>query len=70
MKNNLEILKEVKIELIRFKRKLEEAIVEESKNTKNECISPKLFASCKRSAMDLKNELTKLTQSSKYKWKS
>lgn len=64
---NIEILKEVKLELDRFKKKLDLAIKEQ--NEKNN-YSSRHFASAKRSAMDLKNELTKLTQSSKYKFSS
>lgn len=62
---NIEILREVKIELDRFKKKLDLAIKEQT-DTSN--YSSRHFASAKRSALDLKNELTKLTQSSKYKW--
>ena len=64
---NIDILKEVKIELDRFKKKLDLAIKEQTDNSN---YSSRHFASAKRSAMDLKNELTKLTQSSKYKWSS
>ena len=65
MKTNIEILKEVKIALNRFDKKLNKAIKEQSDE---KTYSRKDFASCKRGALDLKNELTKLTQSSKYKW--
>ena len=64
---NIEILKEVKIELDRFEKKLDLAIKEQTDNSN---YSSRHFARAKRSAMDLKNELTKLTQSSKYKWSS
>ena len=64
---NIEILKEVKVELDRFKKKLDLAIKEQ---TDNPNYSSRHFAGVKRSAMDLKIELTKLTQSSKYKWSS
>ena len=65
MKTNAQILLDVKIELTRFQKKLSKAILEQS-NEKNS--SHKQYASCKRGALDLKNELTKLTQDSKYKW--
>ncbi len=64
-KTELEILQEVELELERFSAKLKQAKIEQS--TPNNWSSQK-FASCKRAAMDLKNELTKLTQSSKYKY--
>lgn len=59
MVSNEQILKEIEIELKRFTKKLNEA--------KKDPESYK-FAACRRSALDLKVELTKLTQSSKYKW--
>jgi predicted RNA-binding protein with RPS1 domain len=62
---NIDILKEVKLELARFSKKLDLAIKEQS--DKNN-YSRKHYASSKRAALDLKNELTKLTQDSKYKW--
>jgi len=65
MKTKLEVLKEVESEFKRFKKKLESAIKEQS--TEDNC-SNKNYASCKRAALDLKNELTKLTQDSKYRW--
>ncbi len=64
--NNEMILSEVKIELERFTEKLKKALDRppgEINYTPN-----KEFAACKRAALDLKEELTKLTQSSKYKW--
>lgn len=61
---NLDILKEVKLELDRFTKKLNLAIKEQEQNQ----WAVKNFASAKRGAMDLKNELTKLTQRSKYKY--
>lgn len=65
MRKNIEILQEVEIELERFATKLKEAKVEQSLPNN---WSSKKFASCKRAAMDLKNELTKITQSSIYKY--
>lgn len=65
MKTNLEILTEVNTELMRFKKKLGEALAAAKDEYRS---SQKEFATAKRAAMDLKNELTKLTQSSKYKW--
>lgn len=66
MKSKLEVLKEVKQELDRFKKKLDLAIKEQSESI----LSNKHYASSKRSALDLKNELTKLTQDSKYRYNS
>ena len=65
MKKNIDILLEVQVELKRFAAKLELAI-KEQENSKNE--SSRCYASAKRAALDFKNELTKLTQDSKYKW--
>lgn len=64
-KENIEILKEVQTELGRFNQKLAFAITEQSTV---ENYSSRHFAAAKRAALDLKNELTKLTQSSKYKY--
>ncbi len=62
---NIVILKEVQFELERFKAKLEEAIKEQEVDN----VEPsKKMASAKRAALDLKNELTKLTQIQDYKW--
>ena len=61
---NIDILREVEQELKRFNKKLTLAIKEQSSDAK---YSSRHFASAKRGALDLKNELTKLTQSSKYK---
>lgn len=62
---NIDILKEVEQEVKRFNKKLVLAIKEQSNDAN---FSSRHFASVKRSAFDLKNELTKLTQSSKYKY--
>ncbi len=59
-KENIDILIEVQTEVTRFQEKLSKAIRNNYSN--------KHYASCKRGAFDLKNELTKLTQSSKYKY--
>lgn len=67
MKTNLEILDEVRIELTRFQEKLAKATKEALKYEESLSHSTE-FAACKRAALDLKRELTKLTQSSKYKW--
>ncbi len=64
-KNNIEILLEVNKELKRFKKKIHLAIIEQSESGN---YSSKNYAAAKRGAMDLKNELTKLTQASKYKY--
>lgn len=61
---DLGILREVEVELKRFTKTLKNAIKEKEENQWN----AKGFASAKRGAMDLKNELTKLTQSSRYKY--
>ena len=65
MKEKIEVLEEVKAELDRFKRKIDLAIKEQSEKSN---YSSRHYASAKRSALDLKNELTKLTQDSKYRW--
>lgn len=57
---NIDILREVKSELDRFKKRLELAI--------KDPYSRKNYAAAKRGALDLKNELTKLTQDCKYKY--
>lgn len=62
---NISILKEVQSELKRFTKKLDLAIKEQS--TPNS-YSNRKYAASKRAALDLKNELTKLTQDSKYKY--
>ena len=63
MIKNIDILNEVKAELDRFSKKLALAIDEQRDGD----VSPsKHYAAAKRSAIDLKNELTKLTQCSKY----
>ena len=65
MKEKIEVLKEVKAELDRFKIKIDLAIKEQSEKSN---YSSRHYASAKRGALDLKNELTKLTQDSKYRW--
>ena len=67
MKQKIDVLKEVAVELDRFKKKLALAIKEQSEKGN---YSNKHYASSKRSALDLKNELTKLTQDSKYRYSS
>lgn len=62
---NIDILKEVAVELDRFRKKLALAIKEQQGEYN---YSSKHYASAKRGALDLKNELTKLTQDSKYKY--
>jgi len=64
MIENIQILKEVSTELDRFKKKLALAIKEQSESN----YSSRNYAAAKRAALDLKNELTKLTQDSKYKY--
>ena len=58
------MLLEVEQELQRFQKRLTDAI----EDSKTDAYVSTKFASCKRSAMDLKKELTKITQSSKYLW--
>lgn len=65
MKEKVDVLKEVVVELDRFKKKLALALQEQSQK---EYSSNKHYAAAKRAALDLKNELTKLTQDSKYRW--
>jgi len=65
MKSNLETLREVEVELVRFNNKLALAIKEQSIVGN---YSSRHYAAVKRAALDLKNELTKLTQNSKYKY--
>ena len=62
----IEILQEVSRELKRFNKKLALAIEEQSKVDN---YSNRHYAASKRAALDLKNELTKLTQDSKFKVK-
>ena len=59
----LQILKGIAVELKRFNEKLNMAIVEQSQEGN---WSRKHYAASKRGALDLKNELTKLTQDSKH----
>ena len=67
MKEKIDVLKEVALELDRFKKKLALAIKEQSEKGNN---SSRQYAAVKRAALDLKHELTKLTQDSKYRWLS
>jgi len=67
MKEKIDILTEVAIELDRFRKKLIFAITEQSEKGN---YSNHHYAASKRAALDLKNELTKLTQDSKYRWSS
>ena len=66
MKEKIEVLKEISVELDRFRKKLALAIKEQSDSNN---FSSRHYAASKRSALDLKNELTKLTQDSKYRYK-
>lgn len=65
-KEKIEVLKEVQAELIRFQAKLALAIQEQSKEDN---WSNRHYAAAKRSALDLKMELTKLTQDAKYRYR-
>lgn len=65
--DNIEILKEVQTEIDRFSKKLKIAIKEQSVKDQ---YARKHYAAAKRGALDLKKELTKLTQDCKYKYDS
>jgi len=67
MKTKLEVLQEVSAELNRFQARMELAIKEQSEAGN---WSSRHYAATKRGALDLKNELTKLTQDSKYRYLS
>lgn len=56
MKENIEILNEVEIELKRFNQKFQEAKQEQSDSNN---WSKKKYASLRRAALDLKNNLNK-----------
>lgn len=61
----IDILKEIVVELDRFRKKLSLAVKEQSEKGN---YSNRHYAASKRAALDLKNELTKLTQDSKYRY--
>jgi uncharacterized membrane protein (DUF106 family) len=65
MISKLELIQEIKLEVKRFQKRLDEA----EKALKSDDYKVKEYASAKRGAMDLKNELTKLTQDGKYRYK-
>lgn len=65
MKQKIEVLQEITVELERFRKKLALAIKEQSEDRN---YSSRHYAAAKRGALDLKNELTKLTQDSKYRY--
>lgn len=65
MKEKIDVLKEVQQELTRFQKKLDAAIKEQKVTPQ---WSSRHYAAAKRGALDLKNELTKLTQDSKYRY--
>ena len=63
MKVRIYVLEEVKFEAERFLEKIRKAIDEDNDILKKPSHYPsKRFAEVKRSALDLKNELTKITQ--------
>ena len=64
--NNIEILNDIQLELDRFQLKLNKAKQEYLKYPDQ--YQNQHFAAAKRAALDLKLELTKLTQSCKYKY--
>ena len=62
----LEVLNEVKAETLRFLKKLDEAIDSEPETDHGYYLGPsKKWASVKRAALDMKNELSKITT---FKW--
>lgn len=65
MIENIDILKDVTVELNRFQKKLARALKEQDSCTD----SRRHYAAAKRAALDLKNELTKLTQDANYKYR-
>ena len=65
MIENIDILKDIAVEINRFQKKLALAIKEQSERDQ---YSFRHYASARRGALDLKNELTKLTQDSNYKY--
>ncbi len=67
IKNKVSILKNITVELNRFQKRLALAIVEQE--TIDNC-SSRHYAASKRGALDLKNELTKLTQDTKHIYKN
>lgn len=66
MKTNTTILQEVRFQMAITLSKIDKAL----KDPNVDKSPSKSFAMAKRSALDLKSELTKLTQSSKYLWNS
>jgi hypothetical protein len=66
-KTNRAILYEVRDQLARTLAMVEAAL-DDTFNERYSEFHSRTFAAAKRSALDLKMELTKLTQSSKYKW--
>ena len=65
-KTKLQVLQEVEQELKRFQKKLSAAISEQKRG--EGLYQSQIYAASKRSALDLKVELTKLTQDCKYRW--
>lgn len=65
MNKKTEILQQIKREAERFLKKVDEAI----KDNPSEYGSNKKYAAAKRAALDLKNELTNLTQDQR-RWKT
>ena len=68
MKTNKQILNEITPELNRFNQKFAEAMNEAE--TIEKLDKGKKWASLRRAAYDLKNELTKLTEASAYRWQN
>ena len=63
MKSKKTLLIDIRHELDRFSERLDNAIKEQ---TASGNFSNRNYAAAKRGSMDLKNELTKLTQDAKY----
>lgn len=66
-KTKLQVLKEIVPELDRFRKKLAIAIKDLEKHGDSWSQNHD-YAAARRSALDLKRELTKLTQDSKYRY--
>ena len=66
MKSRIGIIREIESEVTRFTGKLNIAIAEQMEGSGE--YQSKKYAAAKRAALDLKNELTKLTQDAKYRY--
>lgn len=66
-KSKLEVLQEILPELKRLEGKIEIAMMDLREN-ENQYSQSHTYAAARRAALDLKKELTKLTQDSKYRY--